>query len=83
MIDSDQTILVNFICPYCKESFRKEIEYEKKSGLFNLLIKNHPKGENCPPFIAFIDNNGKHRGSQKIDNIEGDISNNEQLLEDA
>ena len=83
MINSDQTITVNFICPYCKESFRKQIEYEKKSGLFNLLIRNHPKGENCPPFIAFIDNNGRHRGSQKIDNVEGDISQNEQLLEDA
>ena len=83
MINSDQTVTVNFICPYCKESFRKQIEYEKKSGLFNLLIKNHPKGENCPPFIAFIDNNGRHRGSQKIDNVEGDISQNDQLLEDG
>ncbi|MFX1572473.1 MAG: hypothetical protein ACFFB0_06965 [Promethearchaeota archaeon] len=83
MINSDQTISVNFICPYCKESFKKQIEYEKKSGLFNLLIKNHPKGENCPPFIAFIDNNGRHRGSQKIDNVEVDNSQNEQLLEDA
>ncbi|MFX1313043.1 MAG: hypothetical protein ACFFHD_10565 [Promethearchaeota archaeon] len=83
MINSNKTIIVNFICPYCKESFRKQIEYEKKTGLFSLLIRNHPNGENCPPFIAFIDNNGIHRGSQKIDNIEGDISQNEHLLEDA
>ncbi len=83
MINSDQTITVNFICPYCKKSFRKQIEYEKKSGLFNLLIRNHPIGENCPPFIAFIDNNGRHRGSQKIDKVEGDFSQNEQLLEDV
>lgn len=73
------------ICPYCKKSFRKHIEYEKKSGLFTVLIKNHSDNSSCPPFIAFIDNNGKHRGSQKIDDIgsEEEISLNEQLLENA
>ena len=72
-------------CPYCKESFRKQVEYEKKSGLFTVLIKNHSDNSNCPPFIAFIDNNGKHRGSQKIDDIgtEEEISLNELLLESA
>ncbi|MFW9970117.1 MAG: hypothetical protein ACFFDF_07945 [Candidatus Odinarchaeota archaeon] len=85
MTNSVDSTLINMICPYCKESFRKQVEYEKKAGLFTMLIKNHSENSNCPPFIAFIDNNGKHRGSQKIDDIgnEEDISLNEQLLENA
>ncbi|MFW9881270.1 MAG: hypothetical protein ACFFG0_50040, partial [Candidatus Thorarchaeota archaeon] len=74
---------VNMICPYCKESFRKQVEFQKKTGLFTILIKNHPNSEECPPFIAFIDNNGRHRGSQKIDDVEKDSSLNDQLLENA
>jgi len=83
MTVSDDAQLVNFICPYCKKSFSRQIDYQKKSGLFSLLIKNHPDGDNCAPFIAYIDANGRHRGSQKIDNIEGDISENEQFLGSA
>ena len=83
MIGTEETALVNMICPYCKESFRKQVEFQKKTGLFTILIKNHPNSENCPPFIAFIDNNGRHRGSQKIDDVEEDASINEQLLENA
>jgi len=73
------------IYPYCKESFRKQVDYQKKQGLFPILIKSHSESTDCPLFIAFIDNNGKHRGSQKIDNIEAEeeISLNEQLLEVA
>jgi hypothetical protein len=52
VIDSEETPLVNMICPYCKESFRRQVDYEKKTGLFT------------------IDNNGRHRGSQKIDNVD-------------
>ena len=70
MTNSDDATLINMICPYCKESFRRHVEYQKKSGLFTILIKNHSENAECPPFIAFIDNNGKHRGSQKIDNVE-------------
>ena len=85
MNSSEDSTLINMICPYCKESFRKHVEYEKKSGLFTILIKNHSDNSSCPPFIAFIDNNGKHRGSQKIDDVEADeeISLNDQLLENA
>ncbi|MFX1241450.1 MAG: hypothetical protein ACFFA7_09405 [Promethearchaeota archaeon] len=85
MTFTEDSALINMICPYCKESFRKQIDYEKKSGLFTVLIKNHSDNSSCPPFIAFIDNNGKHRGSQKIDDIgdEEEISLNEQLLETA
>ncbi|MFX0145955.1 MAG: hypothetical protein ACFE9C_17955 [Candidatus Hodarchaeota archaeon] len=85
MTSTEDSSLINMICPYCKESFRKQIEYEKKSGLFTVLIKNHSENSSCPPFIAFIDNNGKHRGSQKIDDVgdEEEISLNEQLLENA
>ncbi|MFX1388733.1 MAG: hypothetical protein ACFE9Z_01560 [Promethearchaeota archaeon] len=85
MASFDDTTLVNMICPYCKESFRKHVEYQKKSGLFTILIKNHSENSECPPFIAFIDNNGKHRGSQKIDNTEAEeeVSINDQLLENA
>lgn len=83
MIGTEETALVNMICPYCKESFRKQVEFQKKTGLFTILIKNHPNSENCPPFIAFIDNNGRHRGSQKIDDVEEEASINEQLLENA
>ena len=85
MTDNEESNFINMICPYCKESFRKQVEYQKKEGLFTILIKNHSNDSECPPFIAFIDNNGKHRGSQKIDNIEDEdnISLNEQLLEAA
>lgn len=83
MIDSEELPQVNMICPYCKESFRKQVEYEKKTGLFTILIKNHPKANDCPPFIAFIDHNGRHRGSQKIDNVEEEESINGQFLENA
>ncbi len=85
MTGTEETTLINMICPYCKVSFRKQVDYQKKQGLFTILIKNHSDNSECPPFIAFIDNNGKHRGSQKIDNIEDEenISLNEQLLEAA
>ncbi len=83
MAISDDSLLVNFVCPYCKMSFSRNIDYQKKSGLFSMLIKNHPQGDDCSPFIAYIDTNGIHRGSQKIDNIEGDISENEQFLGSA
>ena len=83
MTNSDDATLINMICPYCKESFRRHVEYQKKSGLFTILIKNHSENAECPPFIAFIDNNGKHRGSQKIDNVEEKDSINEDLLENA
>ena len=72
MIGTEEAPLVNMICPYCKESFRKQVDYQKKTGLFTILIKNHPKSQDCPPFIAFIDNNGRHRGSQKIDDVEAE-----------
>ena len=83
MIDSEETTLVNMICPYCKESFRRQVEYQKKTGLFTILIKTHPNGEECPPFIAFIDSNGRHRGSQKIDNVDEEETINGQFLENA
>ncbi|MHA2282031.1 MAG: hypothetical protein ACXAC5_14405 [Promethearchaeota archaeon] len=83
MIDTEETALVNMICPYCKESFRKQVEFQKKTGLFTILIKNHPNGNECPPFIAFIDNNGRHRGSQKIDNVDEGETINGQYLENA
>ncbi|NVM37779.1 MAG: hypothetical protein HWN81_19465 [Candidatus Lokiarchaeota archaeon] len=85
MNSAEDSTLINMICPYCKESFRKPIEYQKKSGLFTILIKNHSENSECPPFIAFIDNNGKHRGSQKIDDVESEeeISINDQFLEAA
>ncbi len=70
MNSTEEKITVKMLCPYCKLSFDKNIERRKTNGLYNILIKTHPKGEECLPFIAFIDNNGKHRGSQKIDNIE-------------
>ena len=85
MTDTEDSTLINMICPYCKESFRRQVDYQKKQGLFTVLIKNHSENGNCPPFIAFIDNNGKHRGSQKIDNIEEDEEDslNGQFLENA
>jgi hypothetical protein len=83
MTITEEKISVMMICPHCKSSFVKEVEYRKKLGLFAVLIKNHPKGDDCAPFIAFIDNNGKHRGSQKIDKMEEEVSINDQLVEDA
>ena len=78
-----ETIQVNMICPYCKFSFKKKVEYQKKSGLFSVLIKNHQKSDNCPPFIAFLDSQGKHRGSQKIDKVESESSISNEMLEIA
>ncbi len=83
MSNSREIIPVNMICPYCKFSFRKKVEYQKKSGLFSILIKNHHKSDNCPPFIAFIDSQGKHRGSQKIDKVELESSISDRMLENA
>jgi len=78
------------ICPYCKTSFMKSIKNRRNiTGLSSLLVKNHPKSQNCPPFVAFIDSNGAHRGSQKIDNIddideiEKKVSVDSQLFENA
>ena len=59
------------------------------TGISSLLIKNHPKSQNCPPFVAFIDKNGAHRGSQKIDDsddineIEKKVSVNSEIFENA
>ncbi|MFX1340806.1 MAG: hypothetical protein ACFFDK_19505 [Promethearchaeota archaeon] len=83
MVNTEEKTLLNIICPYCQVSFKKYIEHTKKQGLFTVLINEHPDNENCPPFIAFIDDNGKHRGSQKIDDA-GDVSSvNGELLESA
>ncbi len=49
----------------------KSVKNQKSTrGLFALLVKNHVNDQDCPPFIAFIDNNGAHRGSQKIDEFD-------------
>lgn len=79
--NEDKTIRI--ICPYCKVSFTQQIERQKAEGLHTTLINNHPNGNNCPPFLIFIDANGKHRGSQKIDSIEHGYTIDEQLLENA
>jgi len=71
------------ICPYCKVNFKKQIEMQKKEGLFTILIKNHPDSNNCSPFIAFIDKDGRHRGSQKIDTVEKEDEINDELLQNA
>ena len=88
MTETDEIISVMMICPHCKRSFHKEVEREKikKMGLLSVLIKNHPKSEDCTPFIAFIDNNGKHRGSQKIDKFDksqDEIQIKDLLVEEA
>ena len=70
MTSSEESILINITCPYCKDNFRKQVKYQKQTSLFKIFIKNHSKTKECPPFIAFIDYNGMHRGSQKISNIE-------------
>jgi len=71
MSDLNKIIKTLMICPYCKTSFMKSVNNQKsEGGLFSLLVKNHPNDQKCPPFIAFIDNNGAHRGSQKIDEID-------------
>jgi len=74
---------VRVICPHCKISFKKKIETQKIDGLHATLISSHPNGENCPPFIAFIDASGKHRGSQKIDSIEHGFTINDKIIENA
>lgn len=61
---------VNLICPHCKVTFQKKVDIPKKQGLFNILINNHHNDADCPPFIVFIDTNGMHRGSQKIDDFD-------------
>lgn len=83
MDNTEEKSILKIICPYCQVTFKKYVEHIKKEGLFTILIKNHSDGENCPPFIAFIDDHGKHRGSQKIDNIEEEDSLNEDLVKGA
>jgi len=83
MVSTEEKTLLKIICPYCQVNFKKYVEHTKKQGLFTVLIKEHPDNENCPPFIAFIDDNGKHRGSQKIDDHKEISSVNEELLEGA
>ncbi len=85
MGSSEAKSLLKIICPFCKQNFKKEkdIDYGKRNGLFSILIKNHPKSEDCPPFIAFLDDNGKHRGSQKIDDMDESSAVNDELLENA
>ncbi|MBN1800968.1 MAG: hypothetical protein JW891_05635 [Candidatus Lokiarchaeota archaeon] len=81
--DTEDDGLIRFICPYCSMSFKKAIELQKTARINTILIKNHPEGKNCRPFIAFIDSFGKHRGSQKIDNVEEAASVNNQIIESS
>ena len=83
MSDFEENVVLKLMCPYCKVSFKKQVEYNKKDGLSTILVKDHPNSQDCPPFVAFIDNNGKHRGSQKIDSIEQGDTINDELLQTA
>jgi len=83
MVATEDKTLLKIICPYCQVNFKKNVEHTKKQGLFTVLIKEHPDNENCPPFIAFIDDHGKHRGSQKIDDHADISSVNGELLDGA
>ena len=83
MVSTEEKTLLKIICPYCQVNFKKNVEHTKKQGLFTVLIKEHPDNENCPPFIAFIDDHGKHRGSQKIDDHADISAVNGELLEGA
>ncbi|MFX1238819.1 MAG: hypothetical protein ACFFAS_08745 [Promethearchaeota archaeon] len=81
--DKEDDGFIRFICPYCSISFKKAIEIQKSARINTILIKNHPDANDCPPFIAFVDSLGKHRGSQKIDNIEEVSSVNDQIIESS
>lgn len=85
MTEFEEGSIINLICPHCKESFRKHYDLPKKESgiLTTILLKNHSNGSSCPPFVAFIDSNGRHRGSQKIDNFEIEDKINDQILESA
>ncbi|MFX1238023.1 MAG: hypothetical protein ACFFAS_20510 [Promethearchaeota archaeon] len=72
---------INIICPHCKVTFTRPIEFKKSDGLYSTLINNHPNNRDCPPFLIFIDAHGKHRGSQKIDVIEQANKINEKFVE--
>ncbi len=64
--------------------YRKEITNTKKSGtLYSTLIKEQEGHGDCGPFLAFIDANGMHRGSQKIDHIEDAHSKNQLFIDQA
>ena len=81
---SKKNTTIIMICPYCKTSFMKSVKNQKSGmGLSSLLVKNHPKSQKCPPFVAFIDSHGAHRGSQKIDDSDEDVSVHSQLFENA
>ncbi len=75
--------LIRIVCPYCKVSFKQQVERQKTDGLHTTLINTHPNSNDCPPFIIFIDAQGKHRGSQKIDSIEHGFKISAQILENA
>ncbi len=74
---------IHIICPHCKTSFTRPIEFKKSDGLYSTLINNHPNNKGCPPFLIFIDKHGKHRGSQKIDVIETASETNQKFVENA
>ena len=69
----------------CQKSIKKTIGTldDEKRSLFTLLIKDHSKSQNCGSFLAFIDNNGLHRGSQKIDVIDEEHSTAKKIFEDV
>jgi len=83
MVATEDKTLLKIICPYCQVNFKKYVEHTKKQGLFTVLIKEHADNKDCPPFIAFIDDHGKHRGSQKIDDHADISSVNGELLDGA
>lgn len=83
MLTENKSLKTNIICPYCKKSFRRELDqFNQDKSLYAVLIKEHPKSQDCPPFIAFIDKNGKHRGSQTIDDV-GDMESIKQEMIDS
>ena len=83
MIETEEPNNVSIICPYCKITFPKTIDYKSEHRLFTILIKDHPSSKECTPFIAFVDNTGRHRGSQKIDSMDEINNINSQLLQTA
>ncbi|MGV9172460.1 MAG: hypothetical protein ACOC44_05390 [Promethearchaeia archaeon] len=84
MLTENKSVKINIICPYCKKSFRRILEeLDKDKSLYAILIKDHTNNQNCPPFIAFIDKNGKHRGSQTIDDVGDMESIKEEMINSA
>lgn len=66
--ETRQVFKITGVCPYCGREFKKPVEMAiNRTKITSHVVKVH---ENCRQFVAFIDPNGKVRGTQTIDSVD-------------